>query len=192
MHHRPHPWKWPAVIVVALVLLFGGVFFTPRSWILFFFSPLSLELVERRAAPRGWLEILPPPRVQIAEVEAEPESERPEPEEPVEWENPDWWREGWRVKTEAETVRELRAAPIDSVAVLLIELGIGQEFFDMVKPDSVLAARLHLLQVEDSYRFDELKPYLSAMTRARAHRDIKSRVADMYDDFLSTDIMVPD
>lgn len=187
-----NPWKWPVVILLAVLLLCGGVLFTPRSWIEYFFSPLSLEPVGESVPRRGWLEIQPPPVVEITERPAEREPERPEPETPEIWENPDWWRDGWRIKTETETGRALRATAADSAAVLLTELGIGQDFFSMVKPDSLLASRLHLLKLEDSYRFDELKPYLSAMTRARAYRDIQSRAADMYDNFLATDIMVPD
>ena len=60
------------------------------------------------------------------------------------------------------------------------------------RPDSVLAARLFLMQVEDSFRFDELKPYLQAMARSRDYADIMSRAADMYDNFLATEIMTPD
>ena len=49
-----------------------------------------------------------------------------------------------------------------------------------------------MLQLEDSFKFDELKPYLRAMTKSRAYADILSRAADMYDDFLGTEIMTPD
>ena len=192
MRHDPNPWKWPTAILLAVVFLFGSVFLIPRSWIDFFFSPLSLELAADLDQPRGWLEILPPPVVEATREGPESEPDAPEPEPPVEWENPAWWQEGWRIKTEAETIVAMRPSPRDSVVVLLIELGIGQDFLSMVRPDSVLAAQLHLLKLEDSYKFDEMKPYLSAMTRAAAYRDIRSRAADMYDDFLSYEIMTPD
>ena len=194
MRNRPNPWKWPTVILLATTFLLGGVFLTPRSWIEFFFSPLSLDFSEEPERLRGWLEILPPLEIEVAEVqqEPEPENEDPKPEPLVEWENPAWWQEGWRIKTETEMVGALRPTPPDSVAVLLTELGIGQDFLTMVRPDSVLAVRLHMLKLEDSYKFDEMKPYLSAMTRADAYRDLQSRVADMYDNFLGREIIVPD
>ena len=194
MRDRRNPWKWPAVILLATAFLLGSVFLVPRSWIEFFFSPLSLDFTAEQDQPRGWMEILPPPTIQVSEEPPPPESDRPEPEPepPVEWENPAWWQEGWRIKAETETAGALRPTPRDSVAVLLTELGIGQDLLTMVRPDSVLALRLHMLKLEDSYRFDEMKPYLSAMTRAAAFRDIKSRAADMYDDFLGREIMVPD
>ena len=194
MRDRRNPWKWPAVMMLASAFLLGGVFLTPRSWIEFFFSPLSLDFAAEQDRPRGWLELLPPPEIQVTADQSEPEPERdePEPERELAWENPAWWQEGWRVRVESETAGALRPSRGDSVTVLLAELGIGQDLLTMVRPDSVLAVRLHLLMLEDSYRFDELKPYLGAMTRAEAYRDIQSRVADMYDDFLGREIMVPD
>ena len=194
MHQRPNPWRWPAATALALALLLGGVFFTPDSWIEFFFSPLNLGDEDGTGDRRGWLELLPPPEIVVAAEEpapaTKPDPKRDEPQ--VEWQNPDWWQEGWRIKMETETETALRPAPADSAAVVLRELGIGQDFFSMVKPDSVLAARLHLLKLEDSYRFDELKPFLSAMGRAAAYRDIMSRKADMYDEFLGREIIAPD
>jgi hypothetical protein len=61
-----------------------------------------------------------------------------------------------------------------------------------VRPDSVLASRLLILQQEDSFRFDELKPYFEAMARAHDYSDIMSRAADMYGEHLGSQIMVPD
>lgn len=191
MHRRHHPAKWPLSITTALVLLLGGVFFTPRSWIEFFFSPLRAFERDEVAATRGWMTILPTPEIEVAEPAFETENEdRPEPE-PVPWSNPDWWREGWNVRIEAAHESAVRAAPVDSAQVVLEALGIGEDFMTRVRPDSVLAARLHLLRVENSFLADELKPYLSAMGRAEQYRDIMSRKADMFDDFLATDIIAP-
>ena len=78
------------------------------------------------------------------------------------------------------------------MAVFLERLGVGQDLLTLVKPDSVLAARLILLQREDQMGFDELKPYFQAVTRSRAYADILSRAADMYGDFLQQEIIVPD
>lgn len=191
MHHRSHPAKWPLSIVTTLVLLIGGVFFTPRSWIEFFFSPLPSLEQETGGASRGWLTILPPPEVEVTRPEPRPEPEQqPEPES-VEWSNPDWWREGWNVRIETAHELSVRPAPVDSAQVVLEALGIGEDFMTRAKPDSVLAARLQLLKIEDSYLLDELKPFLYALGRAEQYRDIMSRKADIFDDFLATDIMAP-
>ena len=80
----------------------------------------------------------------------------------------------------------------DSIAIALEMLDLTPSVLDLARPDSVLAARLHLMRIEDGVRFDELKPYLGAMTRANAYRDMMSRAADMYDEFLQSEIMVPD
>ena len=65
MRDRRNPWKWPAVILLATAFLLGSVVLTPRSWIDFFFSPLSLELAAEQDQPPRWLEILPPPVIQV-------------------------------------------------------------------------------------------------------------------------------
>lgn len=191
MRNRPTPWRWPVAIALAMAFLFGGVFLVPRAWIDSFFSPLLLLEDAEQDRHRGWLEILPPPELRVAENEPEPPM-RPEPPPPTEWNNPDWWRKGWRMRVETGTVRSLRAASVDSVTVLLEALGIGQDFMTRAKPDSLLASRLQLLRLEDSTRFDELKPFLGAMGRAEQYRDIMSRKADIYDDFLAQDIIAPD
>lgn len=191
MHRRHHPAKWPLSIATALVLLLGGVFFTPRSWIEFFFPSRYQDRDFERGQGICWLTIVAPPEVEVIAPTPEPEREKePEPE-PVQWSNPDWWREGWNVRIETAHVQAVRAAPLDSARVVLEALGIGEDFMTRARPDSVLAARLHLLQLEDSYRLNELKPYLYALGRAEQYRDIMSRKADMFDDFLATDIMAP-
>ncbi|MBU8870205.1 MAG: hypothetical protein KOO60_04930 [Gemmatimonadales bacterium] len=194
MRDRRNPWKWPAAVLLAVASLLGSVLLVPHSWIDFFFSPLSLNFSEEQSRPSDWLAILPPPAIRVISDPAEPKPRRiePEPEELPQWDNPAWWREGWRIRTEIEFTPTPAPTSRDSVAVLLTELGIGQDLLTMVRPDSLLAIRLHMLKLEDSYKFDELKPYLSAMTRADAMRDIQSRAADMYDDFLRQEIMVPD
>ncbi len=73
-----------------------------------------------------------------------------------------------------------------------ISFGSFEVFLGRTRPDSLLASRLFLLRVEDSFKFDELKPYLSAMARSRDYADIMSRAADMYDHFLAQEIMTPD
>ncbi len=191
MHRRHHPAKWPLAIATAFALFFGGVLLTPDSWIDFLFTPLDLTEDEDTDA-RGWLELVPPPEVEVAAPIPEPEKEKPEPPPAAEWQNPDWWQDGWNVRISAETESAMRRAPADSARVVLEALGIGEDFMTRAKPDSVLAARLYLLQLEDSFRLNELRPYLYALGRAEQYRDIMSRKADMFDDFLSREIIAPE
>jgi hypothetical protein len=130
------------------------------------------------------IEVAPPEPV--APDEARPEKPRPTREDPR------WWTAGWEVRTETATAQDLRPAGPDSTAVVLQALGLGEDFLARVRPDSVMAQRLLLLRHEDSFRFDELKPYLAAMGRARDYADMMSRAADMYGEHLQSEIMTPD
>ncbi len=78
------------------------------------------------------------------------------------------------------------------MTVVLQALGLGADFMNRARPDSVLASRLFMLQVEDNFRYDELKPFLTQMARSRAYADILSRAADMYNEHLDRTVQVPD
>jgi len=190
MHHRRDPWKWP-VTGLAVLLLLGGLLLVPSAWIQSFFSPLDLAAGGRDAGRRQWLTILPPPEIEVAAADEppppEPDRTRRRPRE-----DPRWWTEGWEVRTGDQVARDLRPAPADSAAVVLEALGLDRDFMTRVRPDSVMARRLLILQREDSFRFDELKPYLAAMAKSRAYADMMSRAADMYGEHLQSAIMVPD
>lgn len=193
MRDRGNPWKWPICIGLAFTMVLVTVFLVPVSWIQAFFSPLSLlERMEREQAPR-WMVIMPPPQVEIVPDHHPETSEDPLEEEfPEPHLDPDWWIQGWRIRPVVDAEVHQAQAANDSVMILLTALGVERDFMRRARPDSLLANRLAILQVEDSFKFDELKPYLSAMTRARAYADIMSRAADMYDDFLRQEIMTPD
>ena len=193
MRDRGSPWKWPLCIGLAFGLVLATVYLVPSSWIDAFFSPLSLaERLEREQGP-GWLVLVPPPTVQMV-PDLDPDiPEPPQDESRLQTHHdPDWWSKGWRVMTMDQEAATGSPAVPDSVVILLAALGVERDFMSRARPDSVLAARLFMLQVEDSFKFDELKPYLIAMARARDYADIMSRAADMYDDFLRTQIMTPD
>lgn len=184
---RASPWRWPLAWAFVLGSLAALVFLVPASWIAWFFSPLDLEQ-GRTPEPRPWLVLVPPPEV-LPEVPAAEPEKRPPP--PVQAPPPaDWWTAAWRVRAADDVAAGTAAAVEDSARVVLDALGLPTDLAMIVRPDSVMAARLLLMEREDGFRFDELKPYLSAMTRAAAYRDLQSRVADMYDDFLRQDIMV--
>jgi len=193
MRDRRDPWKWPICVGVTVAMVLGTAFLLPQSWINAFFSPLSLVERLEREPPPEWMIILPPPPVEVvSDHHPEPLTPRPDPARPKTHRDPDWWSRGWRVMTAPDTPAAGPQAPADSVVILLAALGVERDFMTRVRPDSVLASRLFLMQVEDSFKFDELKPYLEAMARSRDYADIMSRAADMYDDFLATEIMTPD
>ncbi len=192
-----NPWKWPLCLGVALSLLLLGVFLIPRSWI--FLLPRNLPRGHRPdGVPGGsWLVLTPPPEIEV-------EIQRPEPDpdesrvirEISAGPDPDWWRRGVQVRIAADGPRPeagpKHAAVQDSVHAVLEMLGAPPDFLTRSRPDSLLAARLFALKVSDGFAFDQWKPYLAAMARAHDYADIMSRAADMFDDFLSRKIMVPD
>lgn len=192
MRDRSDPWKWPVCIGVTAAMVLATVFLLPQSWIDAFFSPLSLvERMEREQVPE-WIVILPPPVEIVPDHWPETTVLPPDPVRPESHRDPDWWSRSWRVLTAPDNSEAEVRASADSVSILLVALGVERDFMTRARPDSVLAARLFLMQVEDSFRFDELKPYLENMARSRAYADILSRAADMYDNFLATEIMTPD
>ncbi|MFO7608168.1 MAG: hypothetical protein R6X35_03055 [Candidatus Krumholzibacteriia bacterium] len=187
MHRRASPWRWPAAVGLAVGLLLAGVFLVPRAWLDALFSPLDLERADRRAPPRPWLVLLPPPEIRVAAPD------RPDPPDPVPRAlapQPDWWVRGWRIRAAEDLATSLAPTPADSARILLDAVGLPVELAMIARPDSALAARLLLLRREDALRFDALKPYLHAMARSAMHRDLQARVADMYDDFLRQEIIV--
>ena len=191
LRRRGNPWRWPVAVLVTCSLFLGGLFFTPDAWIDWFMNPRdSVRLADGRAV-RPWLVLVPPPVIEVIRAPTvEPVDRRP-PGEPAP-EMADWWRRGWRIRVAETASRDLRPSAEDSTRYLLTSLGLAPDLARRARPDSILAARLILLRRQESYRFDELKPYFEAMTRARAYADLHSRVADMYDNFLAQEIMVPD
>ena len=193
MRDRRDPWKWPFSIGLTLVVFLGTAFLLPQPWIDAFFTPLSLlDRIERAPDPQ-WLVILPPPPIEmVPDLPADVPDPRPEPDPDEVHQDPDWWSRRWIIRTVVEPPVAGSRAVDDSVAILLAALGVERDFINRARPDSVLAARLFILQIENSFNFDEMKPYLSAMARSRDYADIMSRAADMYDDFLGSQIMTPD
>lgn len=186
---RAHPARWLLAAAAALTIGLAATFLTPRSW-LGFLLPDGRSL--QQLAPleaRPWLVLSPPPEIEPAPRRRPVEPPRPEPPAPP---PADWWREGWRIRVAAAAREDLRPTPEDSVVYLLETLGLPHDIMSRARPNSLLEARLILLAREESYRFDELKPYFGAVTRARAYADLQSRKADMYDDHLRQEIIVPD
>lgn len=194
MRDRREPWKWPLSIGLAVGLMLVVALWLPRSWLGFLLVPRGADHPAEMAGPPPWLTLLPPPVIQVVTPEDDT------PPDPVTTrlsavhQDPRWWEDGWAVST--TTDQSLFAptvpTPDDTLQLLLTELGLGVDFMTRARPDSVLAARLFLLQLEDGFRYEELKPYFESVTRARTYADINARAADMYDEPLSQEIQVPD
>ncbi len=193
MQTRHHPLKWPTVITVTLLCFFAGVFGLPASWINLIFSPVDRTKIPPKKHTTSWMAILPPLAVEsISEINPPIEDEKPPKQTTPPPEDPGWWTAAWQVKTTQESLPLMESASRDSVVLLLETLGVGLDFSRKALPDSVLEHKLMLLRIEDGFKFDELKPYLAALGKARAMADISSRKADMYDNHLGSQIMTPD
>ncbi len=191
MHHHPDPWKWPFALITALAITAVVFFVIPLGW--WDLLALPRQLPEHDARPEArWLILLPPPNFQTSPPDIPNNIRKDQPIPKVPEVDPRWWTDGWRIRVATEAHSLAHPVAEDSVQYLLQELGLGVDFMTRSRPDSLLADRLMFMHLEDGFRFDELKPYLGAMTRARAYADVMSRAADMYDDFLQSSIMVPD
>ncbi len=192
MRTRHHPLKWPFCVFLAMTLFFGAVFLIPPEWIDFFFSPLNMANYQVSDRTDSWLNILPPPTIETATSADELPKETVPPRTAPPTEDPGWWTEGWRIQTVSETRALMTPGQVDSVAVILEALGVGLDFSRKALPDSLLKHQLMLLRIEDGFAFEDLKPFFEALTHARAMADKISREADMYDEHLGSQIMVPD
>ncbi len=193
-YRSPNPWKWPLSVGLALLLVWCLFALIPESWLELGKDRLAMGQGRDLCLRPDWMVLAPPIEILKEDRPLPPPREKPKTPEPQPSHDPRWWTEGYRLVTTTAVGQDLLPdpAPRDSVAVFLERLGVGQDLLTLVKPDSVLAARLILLQREDQMGFDELKPYFQAVTRSRAYADILSRAADMYGDFLQQEIIVPD
>ncbi len=191
--HKQHPLRWPLVLVFTLASLLAFVFLVPAEWINRFFSPLGNHPAVFEKKEDQWLVILPPVELEsVAEIPEKPETPEPAFNKPPPASDPGWWTAAWEIKSDTAAGSIFRGAETDSVIWLLQTLGVGLDFTQRALPDSLLDYRLQLLRIEDGFEFEELKPYLSALGRARALADKQSREAAMYDEHLGSTIMVPD
>ena len=192
MRDRRDPWKWPFAIGLALGLTLAVGLWLPRTWLNFLLAPQDSSRATTGPAGR-WLVLQPPPVIEV-QTARDPRPDPPaRPQTPPPHEDPRWWLAGFAAGARADTALFApAAAPVDTVAQVLAALGLGQDFMTAARPDSVLAARLILLQAHDALAFDALKPLLLQMGRAERYADIMSKAADMYDEPLAQEIRVPD
>ncbi len=186
------PWKWPLAFVSALVLILV-LLVLPRSWIFLLPDFRNLHPPPPAFGEARWLVLSPPPAVEIVPPDQPaPRVNDKKVENPV-FTPADWWRCGVVLEVGKRGDVPGRGPGrdvLDSAAVALRMLGAVPDLLERVRPDSLLAARLRMLKIADGQRFEELKPYLRALTRAGAYADMLSREADMYNDFLGREIMV--
>ncbi len=194
MRDRREPWKWPLCIGVALSLMLVAAFGLPRSWLEFLLAGGEHTALNQDPAREQWLVLLPPLEFEVFEPQLEPPPDKQDVPVPKLHQDPRWWTERWTVAADRDAALFAPTSPAadDTVRLLLAELGLGVDFMTRAKPDSVLAARLFLLQLEESFRYDELKPYLNQLARSKTYADILSKAADMYDEHLAQTIQVPD
>jgi len=178
---------------LATTLLWVVVFVIPPAWFAYILAIKQHRSAESSLSSAAWLLLQPPPEVF---VDLEPTTEAPRKtitEEPEIFTPQDWWNRSAVVSVvESGNTHIPRVTRQDSVDYFIQRLGLADDFMTRAQPDSVLAAKIFFLQMEESFDFSDAKSYLSAMGRTEDYKDIMSRKADMFDEFLNTQIMVPD
>ena len=183
-------WIWPASFGgAALVLLL--VFMMPVAWWRLLAPPRALHAACGRPDEPD-LRI-----VELAVVRPIPEirevlEDRPlrEPDSlPL---DPEWWQEAWHGRFADDLHAPAAASPDSCLPPVLAAILNSRADLDLIldAPDSVIEARLwRLAQVEKLTRND-LEGFYSAIARARAYADLKSREAAMYGEFLNETVPV--
>jgi len=192
MHDHQNPWRWAMAVGLVTAALWAVVFVVPPQWFAFIFHIKNKRVDALVTVPSTWLVLHPPMELR---VDSEPEMQiTPEPEnEPEPFIAQDWWSQSVGISVVTKLpVGGTAISLADSISYILNHLGLDEDFMTRAQPDSLLAEKLFLLQLEDSFEFSEEKPYLNALGRAKDYEDIMSRAAAMYDEFLNTNIMVPE
>ncbi len=189
MRCRREPWKWPASIGLALLLVLAGAFGIPTSWVDAFFSPRHDDLPAETGPRRPCLVLMPPPEILI-------EEDSPPPEEPPERPHPrpappaDWWNRGVAIAIVADTLRNPLAVMPDSVRLVLEGWTLDTAALLSV-PDSLVQRQLTLWSLEEGYFPEGWQARWKALGRQWHMADLKSREADIFDEHLQSQIMVP-
>jgi len=136
------------------------------------------------------LEVGPaPPAIEIAGA-----GEEPAP--PARHLDPDWWTRAWNARIVFDRLPAPAPAPalpdtlVPPVLVGLLGLEASREFI-LAAADSVVEARLWQLVQEERLRLTDLDGLFTAIARARAYADMKSREAAMYGEFMFETVPVP-
>jgi len=195
MKREAHPLKWPACIAVALSSTVFIALFLPASWIAAFFTPLALQ-VAPPAPKRDQVVLLPEEYIEIAtEIRSAEDRDALGPQ-PRLHSDAQWWHLAWQVylreRQAAELARGPGAAP-DSLPAYLTEFRASFEsILRQVATDSVLAARLAWLRLEDRHDLRTARIDVEGMTRQRSYSDFLSRTAAAFDEHLLQSISITD
>ena len=178
---RRPAWVWPASVAGAFLALLM-LCLVPGAWWRLLWSGHSppRELPEHTF--RADLQIIelepvrpPPPLAAATGADAQPE---------ILPADPDWWWAAWHGRIEADW-RSPAALP-DSLlpAPLLAMLGV-RATVDLIlaAPDSLIEARLWWLVQTEDLTLNDLDGFYTAIARARAYADLKSREAAMFNEF---------
>lgn len=194
MLRHENRWKWPLCSALAVTLLLGSVFLTPRSWIAALFSPYTSQpQAVAVPEPRYWLELLPPSAI-LLKPEIEPQEHTLRRlAEPQLLADAEWWRRAWQVHVDRIGGAQLRRPDSDRRRVPPLDLITGDvRKFATQEPDSALAMRLALLRLTADMDLTVLRARLDGITLGRMFTDLKSREADMFDEHLNLQIMTTD
>ena len=185
-------WTWPAAWSAAAVLLLAALL-VPEAWWWLLVPDRDLGRGRAREPAKGLelldLEILrTPPEIVVS---PDPRREdRPAPEPPL---DPAWWTRAWNTRIVADLTTSPRALPDSLVPRPLLDILGARGTIELVlaRPDSSVRAQLWLLVQEEKLACQDLDGLFSAIAKARAYADLKSREAAMYDEFLLETVPVP-
>ncbi len=185
-HDRPR-WTWPASLAGAFVLLLAASLMPPAWWAWWWPAPSARRAppaADGTVAPIAWIIVLPPPV-----VEARPRVDDPSPtadrrDEP--WLPADWWQSAWSADTAIGRPRPVIDLPDAMLPAPLVLMLGTQATLDLIlaAPDSAVAAVIWRLEQTASLSRDDRDGLYTAIARARAFADLKSREAAMYGEFL--------
>lgn len=195
MKRRSHPLKWPACITVALSSAVLIALLLPASWIAAFFTPLALR-VPPPAPKRDSLVLLPEEYLALAmEIRSVEDRDAVGPQ-PRLYSDAEWWHLAWQVHLREGQAAELAPGPgaaPDSLPAYLAELRSSFEsILRQVATDSVLAAQLAWLRLEDRHDLRTERIDVEGMTRQRSYSDFQSRTAAAFDEHLLQSIPITD
>jgi hypothetical protein len=183
--HRRPTWVWPTAWLAAGLLLVAATL-VPEAWWWLLIpdrdarAPATaalddaMELVE--------LDVMPPPPPVEAAPDPPPDA-GPPPEVLL---DQDWWHRAWNLRIADDVAPRRPTLPDSLVPLPLLALYGASASVDLIlsQPDSVVQARLWWLVQEEQLTLDDLDGVFSAIAKARAFVDLKSREAAMFDEFI--------
>jgi hypothetical protein len=182
---RRPAWVWPASCSGALLALLL-LLLVPAPWWRALWSLQSLRALPARERAADFVVLdVPPVRPPPPIAAAPDESDSPAALERLWQRDPDWWEAAWR----GRLIVDQRPAPSVSDTLLpapLLALLGSRAAVELVlaMPDSAVTARLWWLVQQERLTYNDLDGIFTAIARARAYADLKSREAAMYGEFM--------